>query len=80
MHYLTLDIVENVVASNQQLLDRYLSKESRAYLYGLDMAYAYGELEKYNDALNKCNKVLALYQGAPEIWSPSNLGRDMKKL
>ena len=30
--------------------------------------------------LDKCNKALALYQGAAEIWSPSNLGRDMKKL
>ena len=51
-----IDIVENAVASNQQLLDRYLSEKSKAYLYGLVMASAYGQLKKYNDALDRCNK------------------------
>lgn len=52
-----IDIVESVMKKNQ--IPDYLGNDTKCDLYALYIANAYFELERYNDALNKCDKALA---------------------
>ena len=61
---ISIDIVENVMENR---MPDYLDNDTKCDLYALSIATAYIELERYNEALDKCDRALEInpnYAGA----------------
>jgi tetratricopeptide (TPR) repeat protein len=54
-----IDIVENVI-QNQMDTSEYLGNEIKSNLYASVIAFDYYKLQRYNDAVDKCGKALAI--------------------